>query len=205
MIITRVCREFNITIVKLGWLKTFRPVMYCSLRAATLFGTNKIDQHSRRKEKNNIVTCRYFTAGQPVIAEFAQRAKSIMTGRTNAHGCVWFHHNSGGTGLAGTVDHVRHEVQTGLEQQTVITGKQFLIHQLLHLKDEDSQREVILYKVQKHFLWKLKHWTYQRLLYHCLTCNGMARELHLGSGQLRHWTLPSRIWIWKYSVMQALQ
>lgn len=38
-----------------------------------------------------------------------------------------------------------------------------------------------------------------------LTCNGVAKEVHLGSGQLRHWTLPSRIWIWKYSVMQALQ
>lgn len=74
-----------------------------------------------------------------------------MTGRTNAHGCVWFHHNSGGTGLAGTVDHVRHEVQTWLEQQTVITGKQFLIHQLLYLEDEDRQREMILYKVRKYF------------------------------------------------------
>lgn len=82
-----------------------------------------------------------------------------MTGRTNAHGCVWFHHNSSGTGLAGTVDHVRHEVQTGLEQQTVITCKQFLIHQLLYLKDEDRQREMILYKARKYFLGKLKHRT----------------------------------------------
>lgn len=68
LIITWVCKGFNITVVKLDWLKTFGPVMYCSLRAATLFGTKKWDQHSRRKEKNNIVTCRYFTAGQSVIA-----------------------------------------------------------------------------------------------------------------------------------------
>lgn len=38
-----------------------------------------------------------------------------------------------------------------------------------------------------------------------LTCNGVAKDVHLGSGQQRPWTLPSRIWIWKYSVMQALQ
>lgn len=80
-----------------------------------------------------------------MISQLAQCAKSILAGRANAHGCVWLHHNSGAARLAGTVDHVGHEVQTGLEQQTVITGKQLLIHQLLHLRVEDRGREMICY------------------------------------------------------------
>lgn len=71
-----------------------------------------------------------------MIAQLAQCAESILAGRTNAHGCVRLRHNGSAAGLAGTVDHVSHEVQTGLEQQTVITNKQFLIHQLLYLRDE---------------------------------------------------------------------
>lgn len=75
-----------------------------------------------------------------MISQLAQRAKSILAGRANAHGCIWFHHNSSAAGLARTVNHVSHEIQTGLQQQTVITGKQLLIHQLLHLTDEDKRR-----------------------------------------------------------------
>lgn len=63
-----------------------------------------------------------------MVAQFAQRAKGILTSRADAHGRVWLHHDSGATGLAGTVDHVSHEVQGGLEQQTVVAGKQFLVH-----------------------------------------------------------------------------
>ncbi len=72
-----------------------------------------------------------------MIAQLAQCAKSVLAGRANAHGCVRLRHYSGAAGLTGTVDHVGHEVQTGLEQQTVVTGKEFLINQLLHLRDEE--------------------------------------------------------------------
>lgn len=58
-----------------------------------------------------------------MIAHFAQCAKSITAGRANAHGCVRLHHHSSATGLTGTVDNVSHEVQTGLQEQTVITSK----------------------------------------------------------------------------------
>lgn len=81
-----------------------------------------------------------------MITLFAQCAKSIMTCRANAHGCVWLHHNGGATALPGTVNYVGHEVQAGLEQQTVVTGKQFLVHQLLHLEDKDRQGKIMHYK-----------------------------------------------------------
>lgn len=68
-----------------------------------------------------------------MIAHFAQCAKSIMAGWANAHGCVGLHHHRSATGLTGTVHNVGHEVQTGLQQQTVIAGKKLLIHQLFHL------------------------------------------------------------------------
>lgn len=76
--------------------------------------------------------------GETMIAQLAQCAKSILAGRANAHGCVWLHHDSGATGQARAINHVSHEIQTGLEQQTVITGKQLLIHQLLHLTGEEK-------------------------------------------------------------------
>lgn len=71
-----------------------------------------------------------------MIAHFAQCAKSITAGGANAHGGVRLHHHSGATGLTGTVDNVSHEVQTGLQEQTIITSKQVLIHQLFHLKNK---------------------------------------------------------------------
>lgn len=75
--------------------------------------------------------------GEPVVAQLAQRAKGVLAHRADPHGGVGLHHDSGGTGLAGAVDHVGHAVQTGLEQQTVITGKELLVHQLLHLRHKD--------------------------------------------------------------------
>lgn len=71
-----------------------------------------------------------------MITHFAQCAKSITASGANAHGGVRLHHHSSATGLTGAVDNVSHEVQTGLQEQTVITSKQILIHQLLHLQNK---------------------------------------------------------------------
>lgn len=131
-----------------------------------------------------------------MIPELAQCAKSILACWANAHGCVWLHHYSGATGLTGTVNHISHKVQTGLKEQTVISGKQLLIHELFHLKQRQTGKESRV-GANGRISWTLIELTH--------TCDGVAKEVHLGSGQLRHWTLPSRIWIWKYSVMQALQ
>lgn len=73
-----------------------------------------------------------------MVAQFAQRAERVLTRRADAHGPVRLHHHSGAAGLPRAVDHVGHEVQGGLEQQTVVAGKQFLVHELLHLEDTDA-------------------------------------------------------------------
>ena len=88
------------------------------------------------------LTCIDSAVGQAVVAELAQCAKSVLAGGADAHGGVRLHHHSSAAGLAGTVDHVGHEVQTGLEQQTVITGKQLFIHQLLHLREGPGSLQV---------------------------------------------------------------
>lgn len=112
-----------------------------------------------------------------MVAELAQCAESILAGGADAHGRVRLHHHSSAAGLSGTVDHVCHEVQTGLEQQTVITGKQFFIHQLLHLRKGPGSLQARR--------WPIRSFTHL-LSQMSLTCNGVANEVHLGSGQLRH-------------------
>lgn len=73
-----------------------------------------------------------------MVAQFAQRAERVLTHRADAHGPVRLHHHGGAAGLPRAVDHVSHEVQGGLEQQTVVAGKQFIIHELFHLGDKDA-------------------------------------------------------------------
>lgn len=71
-----------------------------------------------------------------MIAHFAQGAKGVMAGGANAHGCVGLHHHSGAAELTGAVDNVSHEVQAGLQEQSVITSKQGLVYQLFHLQNK---------------------------------------------------------------------
>ncbi|TNN47274.1 hypothetical protein EYF80_042540 [Liparis tanakae] len=87
---------------------------------------------------DSYITCRDLTVGEAVVAQLAQCTKGILASRADPHGRVRLHHHRGGAGHAGAVDHVGHEVQTGLEQQAVVTGEQLLVHQLLHLRDEDE-------------------------------------------------------------------
>lgn len=70
-----------------------------------------------------------------MVAQFAERAEGVLAGRADAHGGVWLHHDGRAAGLTGAVDHVGHQVQTGLEQQAVVASEQLLVHQLLHLED----------------------------------------------------------------------
>lgn len=74
-----------------------------------------------------------------MVAQFAQGAERVLARRADAHGPVRLHHHSGAAGLPRAVDHVSHEVQGGLEQQTVVAGKQFLVHQLLYLQDTGAE------------------------------------------------------------------
>lgn len=69
----------------------------------------------------------------PMVPHLAQRAKGILADGTDAHGGVGLHHDRRAAGVARAVHNVSHEVQSGLEQQAVIAGKQLLVHQLLDL------------------------------------------------------------------------
>lgn len=48
-------------------------------------------------------------------------AEGIAAGGAEGSGCVRFQHHWGNTGLAGAVNHVSHAVQSGLEQEAVVT------------------------------------------------------------------------------------
>lgn len=74
-----------------------------------------------------------------MVAQFAQRAEGVLAHGADAHGPVRLHHHGRAARLPRAVDHVGHEVQGGLEQQTVVAGKQFLVHQLLDLRDTGAE------------------------------------------------------------------
>lgn len=73
-----------------------------------------------------------------MVRHSTERTKGVVAVGTDAHDAPRFLHDRGLAAAAGAIHHVCHRVQGGLQQQAVVTRKQLLSNQLLHLDQEQG-------------------------------------------------------------------
>ncbi len=73
-----------------------------------------------------------------MIAPLTERTEGISTGGTDAHRRVRLHHHRHTAAQTRTIHHVRHQVQTRLQQETIIACKLVCAHQKFHLLYEQT-------------------------------------------------------------------
>ena len=73
-------------------------------------------------------TCCHLTRRDPVVGQSAQGTEGKIAAGADAHGTARLLHYRQLAGWAGAVHHIGHQVQGGLEEKAVITGKQLCFH-----------------------------------------------------------------------------
>ena len=78
----------------------------------------------RRTELTQLtLTSSYLTWRDPVVSQSAQGTEGKIATRADAHGATGLLHHRQLAAGAGTIHHICHQVQGGLEEKAVIAGK----------------------------------------------------------------------------------
>lgn len=75
----------------------------------------------------------HYAVREAVIAPLTERTEGVSAGGTDAHGGVRLHHHSHTAAHTRTIHHIRHQVQTRLQQETIIACKLIFAHEKFHL------------------------------------------------------------------------
>lgn len=79
------------------------------------------------------LTSSHYAVGKAMIASLTEGTKGVSAGGTDAHGGVGLDHHSHTAAHAGAIHNICHQIQTGLQQKTVVACKFIFTHKKFHL------------------------------------------------------------------------
>lgn len=99
-----------------------------------------------------VLTGSRYAVGKAMIASLTEGTKGVSAGGTDAHGGVGLDHHSHAAAHAGAIHNICHQIQTGLQQKTVVARKFIFTHKKFHLSShEQGPKAFIQVSKQTHF------------------------------------------------------